>query len=185
MIWLNTFSSINNNALDYKKWQQPSNYSTISCHRLVVRTLYALANFYHNNKDYNSSLSVLKRINQCIPNTWGVENLKARNLLNLQRYDAAILAFEKAKKHHKLGIYQDYIGQYVAYIKIGNIQGAQTVYQQLSQKPETLVAKNKQILSNLIKMSVKFNHKDNAARFYQLYIDNYGTNKQLKNLIDG
>ena len=34
-------------------------------------------------------------------------------------------------------------------------------------------------------MSVKFNHKDNAARFYQLYIDNYGTNKQLKNLIDG
>ncbi len=185
MIWLNTFSSINNNALDYKKWQQPSNYSTISCHRLVVRTLYALTNFYHNNKDYNSSLSVLKHINQCIPNTWGVENLKARNLLNLQRYDAAILAFEKAKKHHKLGIYQDYIGQYVAYIKIGNIQGAQTVYQQLSQKPETLVAKNKQILSNLIKMSVKFNNKDNAARFYQLYIDNYGTNKELKNLIDG
>ncbi len=178
-VWLDRFSTINKNFLQ-NKWQTTGKYLPIGCHKLIVRTLYAVSQSYGNSKNHNTALAFLNEISHCIPNHWRLENLTGMNELALKRYDLAIKSFEKAKQHHLAGFYQDYIGQYIAYINTNNLEGAKLVYQQLSKKPIELLVRSEQIVLNLIKMSIKFNDENNVIKFYKLHLKNYGENETVK-----
>lgn len=178
-LWINSFAQASGN-IKKMAWINLVISHPLTCHKTLVKSLHDSAVVYTKLGYDKSSIGAMNAFAECLPDTWRYKNMVGVNLINLRRYREAIDVMEQAKQQSPIGVYTDYINQFVAYMGAGDLQGARRVYRELSTQPEDLLAKRRVSLKKLVIIALKLHEFEEARYHYDRYRKYHGSNAKLE-----
>lgn len=177
-IWLNAAAKITDNFA-HNRWQHNLVNNPLVCHRVLVKSLSDSFSAREDNTNYHFTLAILESFRKCIPNTWVYQNSKALALLLSGKPVEAAGFFKLAKQHAPKENCRQQVNEIVAYHKMNDVEGALRAYNELIAQPVELLIKDKEVLKQIILISLKFNQKKQAQKFHRLFRQHYDGKKFL------